>query len=63
MLAVTAAEMAKFSPELVTIYTGADTSENETAVAEGVMTDAMPDAETSVLEGGQPVYYFMISAE
>ena len=63
VLAVTAAEMAKFSPELVTIYTGADASENETAVAEGVMTDAMPDAETSVLEGGQPVYYFMISAE
>jgi hypothetical protein len=63
VLETTAAKMAEFSPELVTIYTGADASEDEKSIAQSVMANAIPAAETTMLPGGQPVYYFMISAE
>jgi dihydroxyacetone kinase-like predicted kinase len=59
----TAEALAAFSPEFVTIYTGADAAERETDVLQSAVSRKMPESEITMLEGGQPVYYFMIAAE
>lgn len=49
--------------ELVTIYYGADVSEED---AEGLLAlagEQFPDVEIELQNGGQPVYYYMISVE
>ena len=47
----------------ITIYYGADITEEQAAVASDIFTEVCPDADVNVLYGGQPVYYYMISAE
>lgn len=49
--------------EFITIYYGADIDENAAKEAAGIFETFCPDAEVSVIYGGQPVYYFLISAE
>ena len=49
--------------EFVTIFYGEDVTEEDARKAEAVFTDTCPDAEVSVLSGGQPVYYYVISIE
>lgn len=49
--------------EFVTIFYGEDVTEEDARKAEAVFTDICPDAEVSVLAGGQPVYYYVISIE
>ena len=49
--------------EFVTIFFGEDVTEEDARKAEAVFTDTCPDAEVSVLAGGQPVYYYVISIE
>ena len=54
---------SELDPELVTVYYGEDVDEdtaNETAAA---LESGLPDAEVTVVNGGQPVYYYMISIE
>ena len=53
----------KLKPEFITIYTGADVpAEDAQALHEAVST-AFPDVEVTLVDGGQPVYYYMISVE
>ncbi|MBQ7473333.1 MAG: DAK2 domain-containing protein [Oscillospiraceae bacterium] len=52
-----------FSPEFITVYYGADVAEADANEAAGTITGCFPDAEVSVVNGGQPVYYYMISVE
>ena len=49
--------------EFITIFYGADTDAEHAAAAESIFAEECPDAEISVLDGGQPVYYYLISAE
>ena len=49
--------------ELVTIFFGEDVTEADAAKTESIFAAACPDAEISVLSGGQPVYYYVISIE
>ncbi len=58
-----ALSLAKYNPEFITVFSGADIDENTTSEVLKRLTSAIPDAETSVVYGGQPVYYFLISAE
>ena len=51
------------SAEFVTIFYGEDVTEEDARKAEAVFTDTCPDAEVSVLAGGQPVYYYIVSIE
>ena len=53
----------EFSPEFITVYYGADVQEADAQDAAGTITGCFPDAEVSVVNGGQPVYYYMISVE
>ena len=52
-----------FSPEFITIYYGEDVQEDDANSASEVLSGNFPDAEISVCDGGQPVYYYMISVE
>ena len=49
--------------EYVTIYYGADVKEKHAQKAADMFAEICPDAEVNLLCGGQPVYYYMISAE
>ena len=49
--------------EFLTIFYGEDISEEEAQQAEAIFSEICPDAEVTLLSGGQPVYYYLISAE
>ena len=49
--------------EYVTIYYGADVKEKHAQKAADLFAEICPDADVNLLCGGQPVYYYMISAE
>ena len=49
--------------EYVTIYYGADVSERHAQKAADIFADICPQADVNLLSGGQPVYYYLISAE
>ncbi len=49
--------------EYITIYYGADVKEKHAQKAADLFADICPDADVNLLNGGQPVYYYMISAE
>ncbi|MBO5555689.1 MAG: DAK2 domain-containing protein, partial [Oscillospiraceae bacterium] len=50
-------------PEFITVYYGEDVREEDAQEAASTITGNFPDAEVSVVNGGQPVYYYMISVE
>ena len=49
--------------ELVTLYYGKDTTEDEANMIAGNITKEYPDIEVEVHYGGQPVYYYYLSVE
>ena len=51
------------SAEFLSIFYGEDVTEEQAQEAAQKFTDACPNAEVNLLPGGQPVYYYMISAE
>ena len=51
------------SAEFINIFYGEDVSEKEAQKALKIFSECCPNAEITLLSGGQPVYYYMISAE
>ena len=49
--------------EYVTIYYGADVKEKHAQKAADLFAELCPNADVNLLNGGQPVYYYLISAE
>ena len=49
--------------EYITIYYGADITEKQAQKAADLFMEMCPDADVNLLSGGQPVYYYLISAE
>ena len=49
--------------EYITIYYGADVKEKHAQKAADLFAQVCPDADVNLLSGGQPVYYYLISAE
>ena len=52
-----------FHPEFITVYYGEDVTEEDAEKAAETIRGNFPDSEVSVVSGGQPVYYYMISVE
>ena len=52
-----------FDPEILTVYYGEDVDEASAAETADSFADCFPDADVSAVNGGQPVYYYMISIE
>ena len=55
--------LTEFSPEFITIYYGEDVNAEAAGEIKAMITGANPSAEMNLINGGQPVYYYMISAE
>ena len=53
----------EIAPEFITVYYGKDVQEDDAQEAAKTIIDCFPDAAVSVVSGGQPVYYYMISVE
>ena len=49
--------------EYITIYYGEDVKERHAQKAADLFASICPDADVNLLRGGQPVYYYLISAE
>ena len=49
--------------DYITIYYGADIPEKHAQKAADLFSEICPDADVNLLRGGQPVYYYLISAE
>lgn len=49
--------------EFITVFYGEDVQESDAQKALSIFQEACPKAEITLLAGGQPVYYYMISAE
>ena len=49
--------------EFITVIFGADVKQEDAEKAQAIFQAACPNAEVTLLDGGQPVYYYMISAE
>ena len=50
-------------PEIISVYYGEDVKESEAQDTGVSLETAFPDADVNVINGGQPVYYYMISLE
>ena len=58
-----AALAADKGAEFITVFYGDGVTQEDAQRAEQRFADACPEAEVSLLPGGQPVYYYMISVE
>ena len=58
-----AAKLNDSSPEYITILVGEDVSEGEASLAAERINAVSAGVELSVIQGGQPVYHYIISAE
>ena len=56
-------EMLDEECELVTIYYGADVPGHEAEALREQVQEQYPDKEIELQYGGQPIYYYLISAE
>lgn len=56
-------KLEALDPEFLTVYYGEDVDGDAAQIVGDVLAERHPNAEMSVIDGGQPVYYYMISAE
>ncbi|MBR4109403.1 MAG: DAK2 domain-containing protein [Oscillospiraceae bacterium] len=63
LLKALAEKVREDGKEFITIYYGEDIDEADAQVAADLFTQICPDADVNLLSGGQPVYYYLISAE
>ena len=49
--------------ELISVYFGADVSEEDAEALVEKIQEAYPDCEVELNNGGQPVYYYLLSVE
>ena len=56
-------EISSDDTELITLYYGENISAEEAEEVQEAVREKFPDAEVELNYGGQPVYYYFISAE
>ena len=49
--------------EVISIYNGADVSEDDAQKLAGRVEEAYPDVDVQCYYGGQPIYYYIVSVE
>lgn len=60
---VTRRLVKKFGGSLITVFYGEDADENSANVLSARLQERFPNVEVNVINGGQPVYYFISSVE
>ena len=63
LLKALAQKLSEEGKEYITIYYGADIKEKHAQKVADLFAELCPDADVNLLSGGQPVYYYLISAE
>ncbi len=63
LLKALAEKVKETGKEYITIYYGEDISQEQAQEAADLFSEICPDADVNLLSGGQPVYYYLISAE
>ena len=63
LLKALAQKLNEEGKEYITIYYGADIKEKHAQKAADLFAELCPEADVNLLSGGQPVYYYLISAE
>ena len=63
LLRMMAEKVGADGKEFVNIFYGADTPQEEAEQTAALFTELAPQAEVNLLSGGQPIYYYLISAE
>ena len=63
LLKALAEKVREAGKEYITIYYGADVKEKHAQKTADIFADICSDADVNLLKGGQPVYYYLISAE
>ena len=58
-----AEKVQELGKEYITIYYGQDVTEETAQKAADIFGEVCPDGDINLLSGGQPVYYYLISAE
>ena len=56
-------ELVAEDSELISVYYGHDTKEEDAEALGERLTEEFPDLEVEVASGGQPLYYYIISIE
>ena len=59
----TVAQMVDDESEVISIYYGADTEKAEAEELAAALEEAYPDCEVELNQGGQPIYYYVVSVE
>ena len=63
LLRLLAEKVGAEGKEFVNIFYGAETSEQDAEQTAALFSELVPQAEVNLLSGGQPIYYYLISAE
>ena len=63
LLAAMADKAAEAGKEFINVFYGADIDEADAEGAAALFREHAPDAEVNLVSGGQPIYYYLISAE
>ncbi len=63
LIAALCTELEALTPEFISVYFGEDVAETDAAAVAESIGAHFPYAEVSLVNGGQPVYYYLISAE
>jgi dihydroxyacetone kinase-like predicted kinase len=63
LLKALAQKVSDAGKDYVTIYYGEGLEEADAQVAADIFAEVCPNADVNLLRGGQPVYYYLISAE
>ncbi|MBR6524230.1 MAG: DAK2 domain-containing protein [Clostridia bacterium] len=63
VISILAGELCDDSVSVITVYYGSDVSEADATAISDMLTKKFPDCDVMLQNGGQPVYYYTISAE
>ncbi len=56
-------KMKSFEPSVMVVYYGEDVNDSQANIVLDKVSASAPDADVTLVNGGQPVYYYVISAE
>ena len=59
----TVAAMADADSELISVYYGSDVTEADAETMRQKIADSYPDLDVELQNGGQPIYYYLVSVE
>ena len=57
------AEMIDEEAEIISVYYGEDVSEADAEALSDALAEKYPECEVELNQGGQPIYYYLISVE